>query len=110
MKLKQILCIALALTLAMAIFAGCKNDDNPSTTQPSKINTPGPGNKVVDPNKPANTTPANTQSAPIGTDSRKITPEPSTSAEPTTVEASQSPAESATPEASATATDGGSGN
>ncbi len=108
MKLKKILCIALALTLAMAIFAGCKNDDNPSATQPSKINTAAPGgNKVVDPNKPANT-----QSAPIGTDTRKITPEPSTatSAEPTTVEASQSPVESATPEASATATDAGSGN
>ncbi len=109
MKLTKILCIALALTLAMAIFAGCKKDDNPSpTAEPNKINTAAPGgNKVVDPNKPANT-----QSAPIGTDTRKITPEPSTatSAEPTTVEASQSLAESATPEASATATDDGSGN
>ncbi len=108
MKLKKILCIALALTLAMAIFAGCKNDDNPSATQPGKINTADPGgNKVVNTNRPVNT-----PSAPIGTDTRKITPEPSTatSAEPTTVEASQSPAESATPEASAPATDAGSGN
>lgn len=106
MKLTKILCIALALTLAMAIFAGCKKGDNPSTAAPNKINTAAPGNnKVVDPNKPANS-----QAAPAGTDTRKITPEPSTSAEPTTVEASQSPAESATPEASATATDDGSGN
>ena len=107
MKLKRILCIALALTLALAIFAGCNKDDNPSTDAPTKVNTPGPGNKVVDPNKPDNTS-----VAPSGTDYRKITPEPSTatSAEPATAETSQPPAESATPEATVAATDSGSGN
>lgn len=107
MKLKRILCIALALTLALAIFAGCSKDDNPSTATPNKFNTPDPNSKVFDTNKPAIT-----QSAPSGTDYRKITPEPSTStsAEPSTAEASQSPAESATPEATVTATDSGSGN
>lgn len=106
MKLSKILCIALALTLVLAVFAGCKKDENPSSPEPSKINTPDPGSKVVNPDRPTNT-----QAAPIGSSSpSKITPEPSTSAEPSTVEASQAPAESETPEASIEATDDGSGN
>lgn len=113
MKLKQILCIALALTLALAIFAGCSKSDNPATAAPNN-STAGPGNRVVDTNKPVNTPSGNS-----GSDTRKVTPEPSDSAEPSqlpdsaepaTDDASQIPGESATPEVTAGATDAGSGN
>lgn len=107
MKLSKILCIALALTLALAVFAGCKKDETTPTPEPNKVNnTPDPGSKIINPNRPTNT-----PLAPVGSSSpSKITPDPSTSAEPTTSEASQVPAESETPEASIAATDDGSGN
>lgn len=98
MKLKRVLCIALALTLALAIFAGCSNDDKQTTAAPN--GTALPDNRVVDTSKPVNT-PSNSSNS----DYRKITPGPSDSAE-----ASQTPAESETPEATLSATDDGSGN
>ncbi len=108
MKIKRVFCIALALVLVMAVFAGCKKQENLKPT-------PDPeNNRVIDTNKPTQTPVPNNNRHEGSTDSaiKKITPTPGMEAtdEPTE-DVSQNPDASETPEATDEVTNTqGSGN